>query len=157
MYDMSIISLCAEYIGRLTHAQDFEGQRLAEMLSTVLLGAAGVRFNFPLRVSLLRLTGVDSGLCHRLHTTRYPSRPLHWPRRHRPHISRSRSTVALLQQEPRGLASRAQRFSGELQHQRGWPEGWISGTRKAWQTTVMDQCNIMTVTGGSFIRRPCRQ
>ena len=33
----------------LTHAQDFEGQRLAEMLSTVLLGAAGVRFYSSLR------------------------------------------------------------------------------------------------------------
>ena len=28
--------------------QDFEGQRLAELLTTVLLGAAGVRLTFPL-------------------------------------------------------------------------------------------------------------
>jgi hypothetical protein len=28
--------------------QDFEGQRLAEMITTVLLGAAGVRFTFTL-------------------------------------------------------------------------------------------------------------
>jgi hypothetical protein len=27
--------------------QDFEGQRLAEMITTVLLGAVGVRYVFP--------------------------------------------------------------------------------------------------------------
>jgi hypothetical protein len=86
--------------------QDFEGQRLAEMLTTVLLGAAGVCGAFLLYAALLITT--DHCLPCRLLHTRHSTIALLWPRRHRPHFPCRRATVAVLQQEPRRLAASKQ-------------------------------------------------
>jgi hypothetical protein len=102
--------------------QDFEGQRLAEMLTTVLLGAAGVRL-LPLAY-VAALTPPDHRLLRRLLHTGHPPVALCRPRRHRPHLPRRRSAVALLQQKPRGLAASKQRVA-RVQHRCGWPEGGL--------------------------------
>jgi hypothetical protein len=102
--------------------KDFEGQRLAEMLTTVLLGAAGVRV--PLSRSMTELTTLDRCFLDRLLHTRHPPDPVRWARWHCPHLPRDRPAVALLQQEPRGLAASKQREAG-IQHRRRWAEGRI--------------------------------
>jgi hypothetical protein len=92
------------------------------MLTTVLLGAAGVR----LPPSGIRC-GTDAPdhrlLCRLLHTG-HPPVALRGPRRHRAHLPRRRPAVALLQQEPRGLAAGKQRDAG-VQHRRGRAEGGL--------------------------------
>jgi hypothetical protein len=102
--------------------QDFEGQRLAEMLTTVLLGAAGV--GLPLSLYIVILTTVDHCFLDRLLHTRYPADPLCGAGRYRAHFPRCRSAVALLQQESRGLVASKQRKAGH-QHRRGRAESWL--------------------------------
>ena len=53
--------------------------------------------------------------------------------------------MAILQQEPRGLAAAAQCISFELQHRRGWPEGWIGIMLVRERNGHTNQRNIMTV------------
>jgi hypothetical protein len=93
------------------------------MLSTVLLGAAGVRR--PRLALVALLTSIDYRLPSRLHATGHSSRPLHRPRWHRAHLPRRRTTVAFLQQEPRGLATTAQ-LRSTIQHRRGRAEGGLA-------------------------------
>jgi hypothetical protein len=102
--------------------KDFEGQRLAEMLTTVLLGAAGVRV--LLSRSTTGLTALDHCFLDRLLHTRYPPDPIRWARRHCSHLPRGRPAVALLQQEPRGLAATKQ-CETRVQHRCRWAEGRI--------------------------------
>lgn len=91
------------------------------------------------------LTSPDHCLPCWLRAAGHQARTLHWPRRHRPHIPRCRPTVALLQQEPRGLAPSAQCISLELQYRRGRPEGWIDAMSRVGTCAGTDQRNIMAV------------
>jgi hypothetical protein len=116
--------------------QDFEGQRLAEMLTTVLLGAAGVRL-LPLAY-VATLTPPDHRLLRRLLHPGHPPVALRGPRWHRAHLPRRRSAVALLQQEPRGLAASKQRVA-RVQHRRGRAEGGLECN--------MQRPNVESVTG----------
>lgn len=106
------------------------------MLTTVLLGAAGVRHaRLPTAAttptSRPMLTTADHCLPGRLPCPGHSTHALRWPRRHRADLCRRRATVAFLQQEPRGLASTAQR-DFRLQHRGGWPQG---GLADAWMRT----------------------
>jgi hypothetical protein len=73
--------------------------------------------------ALSKLTiDTDNRLSRRLHATRHSPRTLHRPRRLCAHLSRRRTTVAFLQQEPRGLATSAQ-LDSAIQHRSGRAEG----------------------------------
>jgi hypothetical protein len=73
-----------------------------------------------------KLTKLDHRLHRWLLTARHPTSTLHWPRRLCPHIPRCRTPVAVLQQEPRGLAPTAQRDI-TVQHRRRRAKSWIVG------------------------------
>jgi hypothetical protein len=68
------------------------------MLTTVLLGAAGVCV--LLLAYVAALTPPDHRLLRRLLQTGHPPVALRGPRRHRAHLPRRRPAVAVLQQEP---------------------------------------------------------
>ena len=70
------------------------------------------------------LTLVDLRLLDRLHDPGHSTRPLRWPRWHRTHLPRRRATLALLQQEPRRLATITHCDFG-IPSRRGWAEGGI--------------------------------
>jgi hypothetical protein len=95
------------------------------MLTTVLLGAAGVCV--LLLAYVAALTPPDHRLLRRLLQTGHPPVALRGPRRHRAHLPRRRPAVAVLQQEPRGLAAGKQRVA-RVQHRRGRAEGGLERT-----------------------------
>jgi len=105
---------CSKQHGpKLTYRdQDFEGQKLAETLSTALLSVVGVRHNsMPLitngrmedRLSNTRLC-LAHCLRRWLRPPRYQTRRLHRSRRRRSHISGRCPRLAFLQQEPCQMA-----------------------------------------------------
>lgn len=93
------------------------------MLSTVLLGAAGVCVPRP-PDTLQQADNTDHRIHRWLPAARHSNGTLHWPRRLRAHIPGCRTPVAFLQQELRGLAPAAQRDI-TVQHRRRRAESWI--------------------------------
>lgn len=91
------------------NAQDFEGQRLADLLSTLLLSTAGVgpRTNNPLML-LLTLSAVPR-FHHRLRYAKHSQHALDWSGRYRIHFLGRCSALAILQQEPCTMATGEER------------------------------------------------
>jgi hypothetical protein len=94
-------------------------------------------------------TAPDHRLLDRLLHARHPTDPLRWSRRHRAYLPGHCSAVAFLQQEPRGLATRAQRVP-RLQYRRGRTEGGID-----YNTLDNGQGRTWAVShGGAFLSFP---
>lgn len=86
-------------------AQDFEGQRLAELLATIVLAVVGVRVSGSLMVVFTNYILIGYRVCYWIRPPRYHSSTLCWTRRHRPRVRPRRSAVALFQPEPRSVAT----------------------------------------------------
>lgn len=87
--------------------QDFEGQKLADLLATLVLSASGVSFRSPHNSSphplyiLTRCPSTSGPLLHnRLSISRYQARGLRRLGRNRPHIPPRRAPLAFLQTTP---------------------------------------------------------
>lgn len=82
--------------------QDFEGQKLADLLATLLLSASGVSSD-KRSISNLKALHADLpshiGSCvhHRIHFARHQARSLRWLGRNRTHIPPCRASLALFQ------------------------------------------------------------
>lgn len=95
--------------------QDFEGQKLAELLATALLSAVGVSDAFHTTVRGHRECQLTSFLPtghiipRRLFSTKHRPRPQGRSRRHRPYFSRHCSAVAVFQQASSQVVARGRR------------------------------------------------
>lgn len=99
------VYICVASMFRADHPQDFHGQRLAEILSTILLIVSGV--SQPDSASqLASLLSFFSGhqLHRRVHLQRHPPHPLDRPRWNPLHSPYRGSTVADIQQAPGEVA-----------------------------------------------------
>jgi hypothetical protein len=92
-------------------------------------------------ITIAVLTMTDYRLPRRLHGTGHPTIALRRPRRHRPHFPRRRPAVAVLQQEPRRLATSKQCVTS-LPYRRRWAKGGLEFQRRqagSWGASHMEQ------------------
>lgn len=93
------------YIQNANMPQDFEGQRLSELLATVVLAVVGVRVSSSLMMVFTNYIHVGYRVCYWIRSPRYYSGTLCWSRRDRPRVRPSCSAVAFLQPESRSVAT----------------------------------------------------